>query len=75
MDAQNKCPRCGGVNLETGKLHGGSPLVFRPDDAKFAKVMGGDVQLSAVICLDCGNVTVEGDVEKALALTRKWSPT
>lgn len=51
-----------GTLASTGKLH------FRPEGAKFLKLKTANVDVAAGLCMDCGNLTLTADTEKAKAL-------
>ena len=54
MSDERKCLRCGGTNLEPGRMQGNGVLCFRPKSAKFLTLQTADVKIAASMCLDCG---------------------
>jgi hypothetical protein len=71
MPKYETCFRCGGRNLEPGKIHGGklmasaSPnIVFFGDNAKMLSLAGG-LPIEAYLCTDCGSIELVVDPEKA----------
>ena len=74
MADSQKCLKCGGTDLKSGKCSGAfsSAFIFRPEGASFfqrsSKAQGVPVQ--AAICLDCGFVEFSGDPEAAKAVIK-----
>lgn len=68
MNRLEKCPICGGVNMETGSLSSTGKIHFRPADAKFLKMKTANVEIAANLCMDCGYVALTADTEKVKAL-------
>ncbi len=64
----DKCISCQSVRLETGYLQTTGKVCFHPDHAKFISLRTSDIKVTAVMCLDCGNIHLCGDVEKANVL-------
>jgi predicted nucleic-acid-binding Zn-ribbon protein len=69
MDSLKKCSKCGGKNLEMGKLptYGKSNLyiIFDSVKKKFISLTSNAVEVRGVMCLDCGGVDLFGDLETA----------
>jgi len=69
MNPENKCLRCGNIDLQPGRLQSTGKIWFSPDNAKFFTMQTGDVALHANICMACGTVHLIGDVKKTKSLT------
>jgi hypothetical protein len=65
------CPICINAELEAGTLHATGKVHFRPDDAKFLKLKTANVEVNALLCTQCGHVTLRADAEKVKALTQQ----
>ena len=74
MPTDRKCLRCGGTQLEPGRIQSRGKVWFKPDNAKFFTFNTSDVQVRAALCLDCGTVDLVGDIEKAQALIGTAKP-
>jgi hypothetical protein len=68
--SSRRCQRCGGERIEPGGLQARGGLVFYPANATFW-TLSPTVAVQAFLCLDCGNIELVGDVQKAEALTGK----
>ncbi len=64
----DKCISCNSIRLETGCLQTSGKVSFHPDHAKFISLRTSDIKVTAVMCLDCGNIHLCGDAEKANVL-------
>jgi hypothetical protein len=64
------CAICNSTRLETGTLHVTGKVHFRPTDAKFLKLKTANVDVHALLCTECGHVTLNADAEKVRALTQ-----
>ena len=57
------CTRCNSSRLEPGNLFGGGAHAsFKPDKPKFLSSSLPSVKVSALMCAECGAVTLRGDV-------------
>jgi hypothetical protein len=54
--------------MEPGSLGSTGKIHFRPEGAKFLKLKTANVDVAASLCMDCGNVALTGDTEKAKSL-------
>ncbi len=59
-----KCPSCGSDQLVHGGLHSPMRTSFRPQNAKFLTFDTGDVMTKAIMCSECGHITLVGDTRK-----------
>jgi len=60
------CARCNGSRLEDGALKSPRGTVFfQLDKTPFLTLSLPDIQVCAVMCLDCGHIEMRGDVRKA----------
>ena len=59
-----ECPSCGNDQLIQGGLHSPMRTSFRPQNAKFLTFDTGDVMLKAVMCSECGAISLIGDTRK-----------
>ncbi len=73
MNERKQCPICGGRNMEAGVIHSTGKLHFRPEHAKFLKMKTANVDVKADLCLDCGHISLTGDVETVKGLTEQES--
>jgi hypothetical protein len=62
-----RCLRCGGERMEPGALQAHGGLSFYPANCTFW-TLTPHVAIQAFLCLDCGNLELVGDLEKAKAL-------
>lgn len=69
MSSDIKCLNCNGTNIHTGALHSTGKTHFRPSDVKFLKMETANIDVNANMCLDCGYISLTGDIEKAKKLT------
>jgi hypothetical protein len=61
MSMKVRCASCGGSNLQPGKLSGyGGRTAFIPDNIRFLTLSQG-ARVSAVVCMDCGSITLRAD--------------
>ena len=74
MATDKKCLRCGGTQLQPGRIQSTGKVWFKPDNAKFFTFNTSDVEVRANICLDCGTVELVGDTHKAQSLTGTAKP-
>ena len=71
---EQRCPVCDGTNVEPGKILSTGKMHFRPEHARFLKLKTANIEVQALLCLDCGHLALRGDVEKAKAITQKDQP-
>lgn len=71
MNEPGKCQCCNGSTIAEGTLNATGRVSFRPDDAKFFKLKTANVDVQARLCLDCGALWLQADVDKVKALTDK----
>lgn len=62
-----RCLRCGGKRMEPGGLAARGRLSFYPANTTFW-TLTPSVEIQAFLCLDCGNLELVGDVQKAESL-------
>jgi hypothetical protein len=66
MAKYETCFRCGGTNLEPGKLVANSsesgPITFLAD---LARLFSSGLRVEAYFCRDCGSIELVADPEKA----------
>jgi hypothetical protein len=60
--------RCGSQNFAAGKAQSSGRVYFRPDKVKFFALKTADLAVKGLMCLDCGNIELVGDIEKARSL-------
>ncbi len=58
------CPACGKNNLVAGNLQSTGTLHFRPTGVKFMTFRTADITVCACMCRDCGQIHLQGDLEK-----------
>ncbi|MCE5186050.1 MAG: PF20097 family protein [Planctomycetaceae bacterium] len=58
------CPLCGSDKVEPGTLQSGGEVHFRPDRAKFLKTESANIEMTGLLCTQCGNVTLLGDTSQ-----------
>jgi hypothetical protein len=63
------CDHCGGQMSASGALYSALRITFRPDNAKFLTLESGEVLTKGLMCLDCGQIKIIGDVKKLRRLT------
>ena len=68
MNRPQTCPNCSSTKIETGSLNSTGKVHFRPEQAKFLKLKTANVDVSANICIDCGQIVLTADTEKVKAL-------
>ncbi len=73
MNVLKQCPVCSGSNVAPGVIHSTGKLHFRPAHAKFLRLKTANVEVKADLCLDCGHISLTGDVEKVKGLTEQES--
>jgi len=64
-----KCEKCGSKGFEPGSIHNrtggmGVNAIFRPQKSKLM-TLNPDVQIEAIMCMNCGHIELYGDIEKA----------
>lgn len=64
MNTSAKCDKCGGGNLEPGRVQGHFPLEFYPTKKKPGKWLPAHVPVTGIACLDCGAITLSADPDK-----------
>jgi hypothetical protein len=70
MPIEKKCLRCGGAQLQPGKIKSTGKIWFKPAKTKFLTLKTSNVDLQASLCLDCGTIDLTGDPGKAKALAK-----
>jgi predicted nucleic-acid-binding Zn-ribbon protein len=68
MNELKKCPICNSTNVEPGTIRSTGKLHFRPEHAKFLKLKTANSAVKALLCLDCGHISLTSDAEKVKAL-------
>ena len=71
MNPERRCPSCESTELEPGRIQSTGKVYFRPENTKFLTFGTNDVELSANICMNCGNVMLVGDLRKATKVLDK----
>lgn len=56
------CPLCGSDKVQSGTLQAAGPVCFRPDNARFLKNDIGNIDMTGLLCTQCGNVILLGDI-------------
>jgi predicted nucleic-acid-binding Zn-ribbon protein len=74
MTTDKKCLRCGGTQLQPGRIQSTGRVWFKPANTKFFTLNTSDVEVRADICLDCGTIELVGDTHKAQSLTGTVKP-
>ncbi len=62
---QEKCVRCGSVDVTEGYVDDASVVVRIP---RFRFVLSDSVSMKAIVCLECGHVSLSVDPEKVRAI-------
>ncbi len=70
-DTEKTCLRCGGTNLEPGRVQSTGRIYFRPDSPRFLTLSTADITVLANMCVDCGTIEFIGEVAKAKKLTKR----
>jgi len=68
MNKPQECPNCRSTRIESGSLCSTGKLYFRPEHAKFLKLMTANVDVAASICMDCTHIVLTADIEKVKAI-------
>ena len=71
MADQNTCSRCRGSNLESGRVQSTGRIHFHFEDPRFLTMHTGYVPVVATICLDCGTIDLNGEVDKARKISKQ----
>jgi len=71
MNELTNCPLCNSTNVEPGTILSTGKLHFRPEHARFLTLKTANIAVKAHLCLDCGQVSLTGDIEKVKRLTEK----
>ena len=56
MNEENKCLRCGSMNVKPGALESTGKIYARPDNANVETFLKTGVLVNVHICFDCGHV-------------------
>ena len=64
MAQKPTCNRCGSDELVGGKLNSSGQVRFRPEEVKFFNLRTADISVKTRICMACGSINLEGDIEK-----------
>ena len=70
MASENKCSRCGETEFEEGAVQSAGTISFRPKGAKFLTMSPGNVKVSARVCMNCGLIELNGDIQEIKSLIR-----
>jgi len=68
MKEEHKCLRCGSVELVEGGVLSTGKAYFKPSNVKFSITQTSAVAMNGMMCLECGNIELVGDVKKARLL-------
>ena len=68
MGQETTCNRCGSDELLDGSLNSSGLVRFRPQGVSFFTLRTADIDLKTRICMACGSINLEGDIEKLKAL-------
>ena len=71
MTAVNTCSRCGGSNLESGRIQSTGRIHFHFEDPRFLTMHTAYVPIMSSMCLDCGKIDLSGEVDKARKISKK----
>jgi predicted nucleic-acid-binding Zn-ribbon protein len=69
MNELKNCPICNSTNVEPGAIRSTGKLHFRPEHARFIKLKTANTEVKALLCLDCGHISLTSDARKVKALT------
>ena len=64
MAQEPTCNRCGSNELMDGSLNSSGQVRFRPEEVKFLNLRTADISVKTRICMACGSIDLEGDIEK-----------
>lgn len=64
MSAKKSCQRCGSDELVQGRLQSSGRVSFRPQHVRFATLHVADLPVVTFMCAACGEISLQGDVEK-----------
>ncbi len=64
MAQEPTCNRCGNDELVVGRLNSSGQVRFRPEEVKFFNLRTADISVKTLICMACGSINLEGDIEK-----------
>ena len=71
MSDSKTCSRCGGSNLEPGRVQSTGRVNFHFDDPRFLTSLTGHVPIFSTMCLDCGTIDLSGEVHKARKISKQ----
>jgi len=71
---KKKCQRCGSEKLQPGAIQSTGKIYFRPADTKFVTYKTADIEVTANICIDCGNIELVADTQRVSSLIDKAIP-
>jgi hypothetical protein len=54
--------------MKTGTINATGRVHFRPGDAKFLKLETANVDVEALVCMDCGHLALTADTAKLKSL-------
>ena len=71
MKIPEKCSRCGGKDLERGKLNAQVGITFRPARLKFLVLSTGRVPVQADMCMNCGAIALTAEPDEVEAIIKE----
>jgi hypothetical protein len=71
MTVENTCSRCGGSDLESGRIQSTGRIHFYFEDPRFLTMHTGYVPVISSMCLDCGTIDLSGEVDKARKISKQ----
>lgn len=71
MAQEPKCNQCGSDDLVGGTLNSSGLVRFRPKGVNFFSFRTADITVNTRICMVCGSISLEGDIEKLKLLRRQ----
>ena len=69
MAAENKCSRCGETEFAEGSVQSAGNISFRPKGTKFLTLAPGNVSISGRVCMNCGLIELNADIDEIKSLT------
>lgn len=65
-----KCIKCNSENVEKGRFRSIEDCHFKLNNTKFFTLKMPKIPVSAYMCLECGNIELIGNIERAKSLLK-----
>jgi len=63
------CPTCKGGHLWPGTLGPADHFYFRSEHTRFLRLGAADIEVAALLCLDCGRLSLHAETSAAKSFT------